>query len=363
MQSYRPSAPLDAAFRAAVANEVSAFLDEQVDRYGELGDGIRDVFALAREFTAGGKRIRPAFCYWSYIAATDAEPTPSILRAAASLDLLHVSALMHDDVMDASATRRGVPAAHLQYEALHREAGGSGSSAAFGRAGAILLGDLLLTLSVEMFDTAGLSADAFARASTHLRAMRTEVALGQFLDVSLQALPPGTADEQLADAIRVTEYKTARYSVRRPCQIGGALAGADASLDAALAAFGSPLGRAFQLRDDLLGIFGDPDVTGKPAGDDLREGKRTVLMALALAHADAADAIRLAAMLGDPSLTGDQVVEARDIIVRSGAKQLAERRIADEYDGAMAALASATLTEPGRVALTRLAELSVQRDY
>lgn len=363
MVPFAASDPLDARFRDAVAGALSEFLATRQSQYCDLGGQVNDLFALASQFTEGGKRIRPAFCYWSYVAATDTEPTPAVLRAAASLDLLHVSALMHDDVMDASDTRRGVPAAHRQLAARHIADAGVGSSEAFGRAGAILLGDLLLTLSTELFDTAGLPADAHARGLAQLHAMRTEVALGQFLDVSSQGLPPTDVAHQLANAIRVTEYKTARYSVRRPCQLGGALAGASPELDAALAGFGSPLGRAFQLRDDLLGIFGDPAVTGKPAGDDLREGKRTVLIALALGHADPAAAARLATMLGDATLTDDQIDAGRDIIVASGAKRLAEQRIAAEYDDALAALTSAHLTEPGRVALTRLAELSVQRDF
>lgn len=362
MQVFSSSDPLGAQFRAAVAAEISQFLGRQSELYVGLGDGVPGLFRRAEEFTSGGKRIRPAFCYWSYIAVTGQEPGPEVLRAAASLDLLHVSALMHDDVMDSSDTRRGVPAAHVQYESLHRSRGGSGSAAAFGRAGAILLGDLLLTLSVEMFDTAGLSPDAHARAVAHLQAMRTEVTLGQFLDVSLQALPPRSAQEQLDGAVQVTEYKTARYSVRRPCQIGGALGGADARLDAALASFGSPLGRAFQLRDDLLGVFGDPKITGKPAGDDLREGKRTVLVALALAHAAPAQAHRLESMLGDEGLSEDDIAESCDIITRSGARGMAEARIAEEFEKAMAALEGARICPEGRSALTRLAELSVRRE-
>lgn len=363
MQPLSPSDPLGSPFRSAVASEISGFLHDQAGRYGDVGETIPGLFRLADEFTSGGKRIRPAFCYWSYVAASGERPGPEVLRAAASLDLLHVSALMHDDVMDASNTRRGVPAAHIQYETLHRHLGGSGSPQAFGRAGAILLGDLLLTLSAEMFDTAGLGPDAHARGLVHLQAMRTEVALGQFLDVSLQALPPRSAEEQLSGAVRVTEYKTARYSVRRPCQIGCALGRADAGLDAALAAFGSPLGRAFQLRDDLLGVFGDPEVTGKPAGDDLREGKRTVLVALALTHAAPADATRLEAMLGTAGLGSDDIAEACEIITRSGARRMAEERIADEFAAALAALETARVSPDGRTALTRLAELSVQRDY
>lgn len=355
------SDPLDAAFRDAIGAELASFVQDQRSRYGELAEAVPEVFDLALDFTSGGKRIRPGFCYWSFVASTRVAPAAAVVRAAASLDLLHVSALLHDDVMDASDTRRGIPAAHRQFERRHSSGSGQGDPAAFGRAGAILLGDLLITLSAEMFDTSGLPQDALRRALPHVHAMRTEVALGQFLDVRSQALPSDSLASQLADAVTVTEYKTASYSVRRPCQIGGAIAGADDALVGALADFGSPLGRAFQLRDDLLGIFGDPQVTGKPAGDDLREGKRTVVLALALNQASGADAAILSSLVG-ADLTEQQLDTARTIIVSSGARDAAEARIASEFDQAMAALDRAEITVDGRIALTRLAEMSVHRD-
>lgn len=363
MQTFQPSTPLDPTFRNAVATEISSFLNEQAAHYQHLGDHVPDLFSMAHDFTAGGKRVRPAFCYWSYIAASEGEPDAALLTAAASLDLLHVSALMHDDVMDASDTRRGVAAAHRQYETRHRRLHGSGDAESFGRAGAILLGDLLLTLSVEMFDQAGLRPEAHSKGSVYLQVMRTEVVLGQFLDLTLQALPPESVDDRLSQAVQVTEYKTARYSVRRPCQVGGALAGADPRLNQALAAFGSPLGRAFQLRDDLLGIFGDPEVTGKPAGDDLREGKHTVLVALAMTHGSPTAKDQLAKMLGNPELVEKDIDMARQIMVDSGALRLAEDRIKQEYHSALEALTNAHLTEPGQIALREMARLCVERDY
>ena len=202
----------------------------------------------------------------------------SLLRACASLELLHASALVHDDYMDASDVRRGRPATHRAFERIHREHGWPANPEQYGASAAILLGDLLLSWSDELLRTCGLPAERVLEALGYFDLTRSEVVAGQFLDVSAQAR--GAAD--VDTAMTVLRYKSAKYSIERPLHIGAALAGASAEQITQLSRFGLPLGEAFQLRDDLLGVFGDPAVTGKPAGDDLIEGKRTVLVSLAL---------------------------------------------------------------------------------
>lgn len=366
---FTPADPVSTSFRTAVGAVVTDFLDRQRPVLAAIGPELDEVSRLAGMFTAGGKRLRPAFCYWGYVAAAG-QPSNSgpLLQAAASLDLLHVSALVHDDVMDASDTRRGLPAAHRQWEALHRASGWRGDADAFGRAGAILLGDLLLLWSVQMLSQAGLDAHDLTAALPVIDAMRTEVTCGQVLDVVVQAQRPLSgdgADRGIADALdeasRVVEFKSARYTVQRPAQFGARLGGADDRLMAALAAYGSPLGRAFQFRDDVLGVFGDAEVTGKPAGDDLREGKRTVLVAHALAGSWRADAARLDGLLGRRDLSPDEVATARDIIATSGALAKVEQMIDDGYERALAALDAASMTAEGREALTVLAQAAVRR--
>ncbi|WP_415086956.1 polyprenyl synthetase family protein [Micropruina sp.] len=352
--------PIGAPFRDAVGGTLRDFIAAQSGRLSGLGGHTAMLSELAAAFTAGGKRLRPAFCWWGHQAVAESTEPGPLLRAAASLDLLHVSALVHDDVMDASDVRRGLPAAHRQFERWHAEHGLTGSPEAFGRAGAILLGDLLLVWSMELFTSSGLPAEALGRGIPLLDAVRTEVTGGQFLDVVAQAEPIGTAD--LMDVVpRVVEFKTSRYTVIRPLQIGAALAGGSAEALAALAGYGSPLGRAFQFRDDVLGVFGEPEVTGKPAGDDLREGKRTVLVAHALQLASETAKERLAGLLGSPDLDADEVATAREIIVASGALAATERRIADDLEQALAALDGAPLRDEAVAALHRLAELSVAR--
>jgi geranylgeranyl diphosphate synthase type I len=366
-----PDAPLASAFRQAVGAVVARFLEAQAPALAAMGPELAPVQRMADRLLQGGKRLRPAFCVWGYVAAAglpgrsaQADDLAPLLRAAASLDLLHVSALVHDDVMDSSDLRRGEPAAHRQFESQHAAAGWLGDAAAFGRAGAILLGDLLLMWSTELLQGSGMAAAALARATPLAEAMRTEVTCGQYLDIIAQAQPLG-ADVRLAldEAERVVEYKSARYTVQRPCQLGAALGGGDERLRASLAAYGSPAGRAFQFRDDVLGVFGDSEVTGKPAGDDLREGKRTVLVAHAYAAAGPAGRDLLERRLGDPELDAAGVAELRAVIVESGALAAVETMIEDGYGRALAALESAELHDDGRRGLAALAEAAVRRQF
>jgi geranylgeranyl diphosphate synthase, type I len=353
-----------------VADALTQFLDTQAETLGVIGPELEPVLAMTRQALSGGKRLRPAFCLWSYLAAGGEEKALSaVVRAAASLELLHVSALVHDDVMDSSDLRRGAPSAHRQFEALHAAAGWIGDPAAFGRSGAILLGDLLLMWSVQMLQRSGLSAEALTAALPLLETMRTEVTCGQYLDVVAQAQPVGAGTDYgveigraLDESSRVVEFKSARYTVLRPCQAGAAMAGAAAELQEALAAYGSPLGRAFQFRDDVLGVFGNPEQTGKPAGDDLREGKRTVLVAHAFAGADARGRELLTRHLGDPALDEAGVTALQQVILSSGARQEVENMIAAGHRQAIRALADAELTAAGRTALSALADLAVRRN-
>lgn len=371
MVNLDASQPVNANFRRAVSQAITFFLDEQAERLDAIAPDLAALADRARLFTDGGKRLRPAFCAWGYVAAGGDPSLPDpVLRVAASLDLLHVSALMHDDVMDDSDSRRGIPTAHLQFATDHRSRSSRGDADAFGRAGAILLGDLLLVWSEEMFDTCGADAAAVERARPFLHRVRTEVTAGQFLDVlaqsrdpfSMSRTPEGVA-AMLATIERVVTYKSASYTVRRPLNTGAALAGASEAQQSALTAYAQPLGRAFQYRDDVLGVFGDEDLTGKESGEDLREGKLTLLIAQTFAHANDSAASRLAALFGRPDLDAAGVGEAREIISDSGALQRVEQAIEREHDSALDAIDNDVLTPSGRAGLTSLAELATRRDY
>ncbi|MGL5811650.1 MAG: polyprenyl synthetase family protein [Nocardioides sp.] len=340
-------------FREQIAMIIQRFLDSQAARLAPLGEDAGRLLDRARPSLAGGKRFRAAFCYWGHRTISRTAPS-GLLDACAALEILHASALAHDDLMDASEFRRGAPSVHRHFATQHAEAGWRGSSTAYGAAGAILLGDLMLTWADELLRTCGLEENRVSQAMALFDRCRSEVIVGQFLDVSAQAR--GQAD--VDTAMRVLRYKSAKYSIERPLHIGAALAGADTDHLAALTGFGLPLGEAFQLRDDLLGVFGDPDATGKPAGDDLIEGKRTVLLALAL---DASpDAAELEALVGS-GLAPAQVERARELIVASGADRQVEAAIEALTQTARDALAKAEVDEDARSALLELAESATVR--
>ena len=349
------------AFRHDVQRVLDGFVDEQAVRLAPLGDDAARLVEAARAALSGGKRFRAAFCAWGF-RAVDADPADpdALARAAAALEVLHASALVHDDYMDASDTRRGRPATHKAFEALHREHGWAGGPEQYGAAAAILLGDLLLSWSDELLRLCGLPHDLVRDALVFFDTTRSEVIAGQFLDVSVQAR--GAADVEAA--MTVLRYKSAKYSIERPLHIGAALAGAGPRTMAELTAFGLPLGEAFQLRDDLLGVFGDPAVTGKPAGDDLVEGKRTVLVALAiegaLAGAEPADAETLDKSLGRP-LDEAAVADLRRIIGSSGAHAQVEDLIESLATTATTALGEMSIDEHARGVLTELASAATQR--
>jgi geranylgeranyl diphosphate synthase type I len=246
---------------------------------------------------------------------------------------------------------------HEQFAALHREQSWAGDPAAFGAATAILLGDLFLVWSEAMLAQSGVGAEALGRTRPISDSMRVELMAGQYLDVVEQSRGGGSVDR----ALRVARYKAAKYTVERPMHLGAALADGGADIFVTFSSYGLPLGEAFQLRDDLLGVFGDPAVTGKPAGDDLREGKRTVLIAIAMKSASAKERDILANRLGDPELDDDGVEQIREIVRSSGAADEVEAVIADRVAGAIAALGAAELEPTGRDALVELAGAATRR--
>jgi len=352
--------------RDRVSAELSLFLDGQARTLGRVSPDLGAVVQALRDFLDGGKRMRPAFCYWGWRAGDGAEADePAALHASAALELLQASALIHDDYMDGSDTRRGAPAIHRRFESLHRDGGWEGPPERFGAAAAILLGDITLTWCDEMFTGCGLPAGRIASARPVFDLMRSEVMAGQYLDVLAQAkgLSVSTPEEILARARTVLRYKSAKYTVERPLQLGAALAtgSVDGPLAEALSDYGLPIGEAFQLRDDILGVFGDPAATGKPAGDDLREGKQTVLIALAAARADRAQTEALRAGVGDPELDEAGVDRLRQIITETGALGLVEEEITELAERAHKALGSAPVAAQSREVLEELAVAATAR--
>ncbi len=354
--------------RARVDARLDAVVDELEAELAHVGAGA--MTDELRASVAGGKRLRAAFCYWSWRAhavddagrATAAEAS-TVLGVGAALELFQAAALVHDDVMDDSDTRRGRPATHRAFAAAHAAQGWVGTPSRFGEAAAILLGDLALIAADRAFAAAvgPLGPDARAAAYRVYDLMRAEVIVGQYRDVLAQALPWGDPAAEEAQARTVVRAKSARYSVEHPIVLGAILAGADRPAVELAGRVGLALGEAFQLRDDVLGVFGDPATTGKPAGDDLREGKRTVLVARALRRADDAGRATLRAGLGRPDLSDADVAAIREVLRATGALAEVETLIDELAGPALDAIAGAPLAEPGRSMLGRLGRAAVNR--
>lgn len=347
--------------RERVQGVLSTMLDAERVGLTKIADELAPLSDALDDLLRGGKRMRPAFCYWAWRgSASDddlARHDAGVLQAAASLELLQACALIHDDVMDGSDTRRGMPAAHRRFAGHHLDASWSGSADGFGVGAAILLGDLCLSWADQLLLEAALPVEALGRAKPVYDQMRTELMAGQYLDMLEQARAGSTVD----GALRVVRYKSAKYTVERPLHIGAALAGADDGIMAAYSAYGLPLGEAFQLRDDVLGVFGDPAVTGKPAGDDLREGKRTVLIALAVERATKTQVQLIDTYLGDPALDGDGVAALREVIVDTGALDRTELLIDELLARSLGAIAAAAIRDDARDALVDLAHAATSR--
>ncbi|MDO5052521.1 MAG: polyprenyl synthetase family protein [Pseudoclavibacter sp.] len=352
-----------------VDERIAEVLAEARREFSPLSRDVAPVLGLLGRFTAGGKRLRAEFCAAGFRSArpgTEAAAVPAVVSAAASLELFHAAALVHDDIIDRSDTRRGAPAAHRALAARHREAGWAGDAERFGQNAAILLGDLLLVWSDELFvEACARSEPEAARAAREeFRRMRTEVTLGQYLDIVEElAWPTVAVEEREERALAVLTAKSARYSVEVPLVLGAMLAGADPQRVHALRGIGLPLGLAFQLRDDVLGVFGEEAVMGKPAGDDLREGKRTLLIAATQARTDPAQQAWLDERLGDPRLDAEQIARMQGRIRDSGALEEIERRIAEQLRVALAAIAAAALDERTEELLRGLAHRTAMREH
>jgi geranylgeranyl diphosphate synthase type I len=358
-----------------VQARVEDFLAGRSSILRSISPDLDPIEAFSKRFLSGGKRFRALFCYWGWEAiggrgfdpfeAERGRDRYSVVSAASALEMFHAAALVHDDLIDNSDTRRGSPAAHRLFERLHADSGWAGSAASFGRASAILLGDLLLGWSDELLDE-GLDALADRSAARAARAefvrMRTEVMAGQYLDIlEERAWIAQTDEEQRTRAERVIVFKAAKYSVEAPLAIGAAIAGASSTQLGALRGFGLPLGIAYQLRDDLLGVFGDPEVTGKPSGDDLREGKRTMLIAIARERLAPGQRRLLDELLGDPELGAEQVRMLQRTISDCGAVDEIERLIADNLAQATAVLADAPISRNAKGELGSLAKAVTRR--
>ena len=340
------------AVGARVDARILGLLDDELARWTavdpELGEPLG---ALRNLIAAGGKRLRPAFCHWAFVGVGGDPADPVVADAGAALELLHTFALVHDDVMDGSDQRRGRPSVHRYFVDRHDEMGFRSDTRRSGEGAAILVGDFAFVYADRLLGEV-------PPAARHVfDELRIELCVGQYLDL----VGTASASRDAVQATRIERYKSGKYTVERPLHLGATLAGAGPDILDELTAVGLPLGEAFQLRDDLLGVFGDESVTGKPVGDDLREGKLTPLVAAASELADAAGRALLE-RLGSPTLTPAEIAAVQTLVVESGACDEIEARIAVRVDDALAAIDRASITDDARTALAELARFAAWRD-
>ena len=345
-----------------VSQRLGRFVAEQRDAAASTGPISRQLFDAAAMTLTGGKRLRAQFCHTGWVAAGGAPLADEAITVATSLEIFQAAALVHDDLIDHSDTRRGRPSAHRGLETAHRDASWSGNSADFGVSGAILLGDLLVAWSDDLLEEAIVDHPHARLVRAEYARMRRDVTLGQFLDVAQESAWVTQPDGEHADrALEIASLKSARYSVEQPLIIGAALAGATDAQRASLRTFGHHIGIAFQLRDDVLGVFGDPAQTGKPAGDDIREGKRTLLVAYTREQLSPDAKDRFDEALGDRDLSTDEVRHMQNEMTTSGALARVEALISENATAALNELATGPLLEGARDDLAQLAEAAINR--
>ena len=331
---------------------MARLIDAELVRWRDVDRELEaPLTALADLVAAGGKRLRPAFCHWAFVGTGGDPCDPLVVDAGAALELLHTFALIHDDIMDGSCTRRGTDTIHVRFEAAHALGGWRGEGRRFGEGVAILAGDLAFVYADQMLQGAPPAALAV------FTELRVEVNVGQYLD--LVGTARGRVNE--AAARQICRFKSGKYTIERPLHLGAALAGHLEEARSALSAYGLPLGEAFQLRDDLLGVFGDADLTGKPVGEDLREGKPTVLYAYAAERASG-PALEVLERYGAADLREEEIASIQEILVETRAVERTEARIDELVEEATAALVDTPLTAEACLALEELAQYVAGRD-
>ena len=345
MSSSPPQSLVNIARRTEA--HLSGFLAVEEARWSGFDTDLASpVTEIRRLVASGGKRLRPAFSHWGFVGAGGDPDSKVSLDTGAALELLHAFALFHDDMMDGSLTRRGAAVTHEVFADQHRATGGSGEARRYGEGIAILVGDLAFVYSDQLMGDASLAA----REIWH--ELRIELNIGQLLDLIGTSLN----ERRRYKTERICRYKSGKYTIERPLHLGAMLAAPERQQELLplLSAYGLPLGDAFQMRDDVMGAFGDTALTGKPVGDDLREGKPTPLMAIAVERANQSQ-LKVLEKVGRDALLDDDIRQAQEAIRESGALDEMEALISSLTDQAIKALKAIPILDSAKVELELLA--------
>ena len=347
-----PSSLLVVAER--VEERLQVLLDGEQARWTQVAPALAAPLASLRALVlSGGKRLRPAFCHWGFVGAGGDADDDRVVAAGAAFELLHAFALFHDDVMDGSDIRRGARTTHLAFADRHTDEQWTGEARRFGEGVAILVGDLAFVYADQLLE--GAPPEVWRLWNE----LRVELNVGQYLDL----LGTAVSERDRRSAEQIGRYKSGRYTVERPLHLGAALAAPDRveAMLAPLSAYGLPLGDAFQLRDDVLGAFGDAELTGKPVGDDLREGKPTPLLSVATERAGPTEHAVLA-RVGSADLDEAEVAAIQAVFLSTGALAEIESTIDRLAGEALDALDAVPVSEEARKALVELAHYVAWRD-
>jgi geranylgeranyl diphosphate synthase type I len=339
--------------KSQIDGTLKSFVDAEVIQLEKIGSELTPVGeSLSHFILDSGKRLRPIFAAAGFLGSGKSLKA-EVIKGAAALELIHVCALIHDDLMDGSDTRRGAPSIHKEFEYIHRQEHLAGNAEQYGASAAILMGDLALVWASKALLTSGIDDGDLLRSLPLFNELQVELMAGQFLDVHEQT----SHTSSLERSRKIARYKSGKYTIERPLHFGAALAD-ESKLESIYTNYGIPLGEAFQLRDDILGVFGEPDVTGKPAGDDLLEGKRTALIAKSYELAGASGALVLSQVLGNRKATPELIEKAKGIITESGALEFIENLIDQLVSDSLNSIKGL----PNEELLFRLAEVTTKRN-
>ena len=344
-------------FKKEIDWQLKLFLKEKREEFADISEEAVDLVSeIDRFIFSGGRRVRPAFVYSGYVAS-GGKAHDAILYASMAVEFLHTFALIHDDIIDRSETRRGKKASHKAFEDLHRSKKLFGDRSQFSLSAAILAGDLAAAFAEDVLTTAPFPQERLRRARFIFDQMKAQVIAGEYLDV-LGSFKQKLSEEEV---LNILEYKTAKYTVERPLQIGAILAGAEVPILEVFAAYGIPLGQAFQLQDDILGTFGDPGEIGKPVDSDIREGKKRVIIKKDYEWASNKQRKLMNGIIGNPKSKHEEVEEVREIIYKVGAYQYTVSLSHILIEQARAALERAKLTDEGKKFLLAAADYLMKR--
>ena len=344
--------------KSRIDKAIASFLDDKIKEASQVSEASKLLMQNIKEFSLRkGKRIRPLMVVYGFKCFSQ-EKEEEIIKVSIASELLHDYLLIHDDIMDESDLRRGEPTFHKVYEKIYSEKGLSGVEQ-YAENSSLLAGDVLAALAVEPILEADFPAELKVRAVKRFCETNSLTGFGQELDVLLEL----NKEAKAQDVNLVHTLKTAKYTIEGPLHIGAILAGATKEQLKVLSDYAIPAGRAFQIQDDILGVFGSEEKVGKPIDSDLKEGKKTLLIIHALENGSSEQKKRLLEILGNQSISMQDVEDARKIIQETGSLEHSKKLAHELAHKALEVAQKTDFKEEGKQFLISIADKLVSRDY